>query len=136
MDRNYCFRRKRHSYAACDAALAASYYIYIYSPYIVYVCEHGKGYKIKCPPTHYINILHAMYGRMEQDRCRKQTVPKNGCKATYSLRKLKNHIKQTCGDKPHSCTAVASNRVFGDPCLSVYKYLELTYECKLKNQSM
>ena len=27
MDRNYCFRRKRHSYAACDAALAASIYI-------------------------------------------------------------------------------------------------------------
>ena len=26
MDRNYCFRRKRHSYAACDAALAASYF--------------------------------------------------------------------------------------------------------------
>ena len=24
MDRNYCFRGKRHSYAACDAALAAS----------------------------------------------------------------------------------------------------------------
>ena len=27
MDRNYCFRRKRHSYAACDAALAASHNI-------------------------------------------------------------------------------------------------------------
>ena len=27
MDRNYCFRRKRQSYAACDAALAASIYI-------------------------------------------------------------------------------------------------------------
>ena len=27
MDRNYCFRRKRHSYAACDGALAASKYI-------------------------------------------------------------------------------------------------------------
>ena len=27
MDRNYCFRRKRHSYAACDAALAASVFI-------------------------------------------------------------------------------------------------------------
>ena len=26
MDSNYCFRRKRHSYAACDAALAASLY--------------------------------------------------------------------------------------------------------------
>ena len=26
MHRNYCFRRKRHSYAACDAALAASIY--------------------------------------------------------------------------------------------------------------
>ena len=24
MHRNYCFRHKRHSYAACDAALAAS----------------------------------------------------------------------------------------------------------------
>ena len=29
MDRNYCFRRKRHSYAACDAALAASFNINI-----------------------------------------------------------------------------------------------------------
>ena len=27
MDRNYYFRRKRHTYAACDAALAASRYI-------------------------------------------------------------------------------------------------------------
>ena len=30
MDRNYYFRRKRHSYAACDAALAASNYIFVY----------------------------------------------------------------------------------------------------------
>ena len=29
MDRNYCFRCKRHSYAACDAALAASLYILV-----------------------------------------------------------------------------------------------------------
>ena len=27
MDRNYCFRHRRHSYAACDAALAASNFI-------------------------------------------------------------------------------------------------------------
>ena len=26
---NYCFRRKRHSYAACDAALAASLIIIV-----------------------------------------------------------------------------------------------------------
>ena len=25
---NYCFRRKRHSYAACDAALAVSHSIF------------------------------------------------------------------------------------------------------------
>ena len=29
MHHNYYFRRKQHSYAACDAALAASIYIYI-----------------------------------------------------------------------------------------------------------
>ena len=28
MHHNYCFRRKQHSYAACDAALAASIIIY------------------------------------------------------------------------------------------------------------
>ena len=27
MHRNYCFRRKQHSYAACDAALAASLFL-------------------------------------------------------------------------------------------------------------
>ena len=36
MDRNYCFRRKRHTYAACDAALAASIYIKL-----VVVLAHG-----------------------------------------------------------------------------------------------
>ena len=40
MDRNYCFRRKRHSYAACDAALAASLY---YNSRILYVTQNGTS---------------------------------------------------------------------------------------------
>ena len=39
MDRN-CFRRKRHSYAACDAALAASLY---YNSRILYVTQNGTS---------------------------------------------------------------------------------------------
>ena len=42
MDRNYCFRHKRHSYAACDAALVASIYYnisinHLYYKYIAYL---------------------------------------------------------------------------------------------------
>ena len=96
------------------------------------MCEHGKGYKMHCPSTHYINIVHAMYGRMERNRCAKRNVPKNGCQAKDSLQKLRNNVKNTCGDKPHICTALASNSVFGDPCWGVLKYLKLTYKCKQK----
>ena len=44
MDRNYCFRRKRHSYAACDAALAASCCIIDQGP--VQLWDKVFGYKI------------------------------------------------------------------------------------------
>ena len=40
MNRKYCFRRKRHSYAACDAALAASLY---YNSRILYVTQNGTS---------------------------------------------------------------------------------------------
>ena len=41
MGRNYCFRRKRHSYAACDAALAASLYIKSFNRLYFYLLQHG-----------------------------------------------------------------------------------------------
>ena len=47
MHRNYCFRRKRHSYTACDAALVAS------TKYISISCVIST----KC--DHRISILHA-----------------------------------------------------------------------------
>ena len=34
MHRNYCFRRKQHSYVTCDAALAASLFIKILFAYV------------------------------------------------------------------------------------------------------
>ena len=40
MHHNYYFRRKQHSYAACDAALAASLY---YNSRILYVTQNGTS---------------------------------------------------------------------------------------------
>ena len=91
---------------------------------------------MKCDSTHYINIIYAMYGRMERDRCTKRDVPQGGCQAKNSLQRIKNHIQNTCGVKPYQCTALASNNIFGDPCGGVQKYLELKYECKLRTESM
>ena len=91
---------------------------------------------MKCDESHYINIVYAMYGRMERDRCTKRNVPKGGCKAKNSLQNFRNYIQTACGDKASSCTALASNKIFGDPCGGVVKYLELEYECKPKIESM
>ena len=44
MDRNYCFRRKRHSYAACDAPLAASIYIILVSIWISRFYNYDQRY--------------------------------------------------------------------------------------------
>ena len=59
MYRNYCFRRKRHSYAACDAALAASL-LYIF-----------QNLKLPLPKelvfSDFMTPLHTEAGKFDQE---------------------------------------------------------------------
>lgn len=96
---------------------------------LAYACEHKVGYTMVCPSAHYINILYAMYGRLEQDICHPNPVPSGGCRAADSLQKAQNYISSKCGTMPSTCTIEASNGIFGNPCGTNVKYLHLIYSC-------
>ena len=66
-----------------------------------------------------------MYGRLDKGKCpgvNHRATDK--CIAASSL----TATKFLCDGKA-SCTLSASNGVYGDPCVSVYKYLEVRYKC-------
>eukprot|EP00794_Sanderia_malayensis_P011287 gene11287-12468_t len=88
------------------------------------VCEF-KTRTISCPFGRQIQIVNAMYGRLNRKDCpyHKHTTTTN-CKASSSLQKTKS----ACDGK-HSCVLKASNGVYGDPCIYVHKYLDVKYKC-------
>ncbi|XP_071950786.1 L-rhamnose-binding lectin ELEL-1-like [Antedon mediterranea] len=92
-----------------------------------YVCE-GSTLKINCG-NEKINVISAAYGRSVSysERCYASISkpPSTSCLATSSVL----NVNQFCQSQS-SCNVHASNSVFGDPCVSTYKYLQVTYECK------
>ncbi|CAK8695362.1 unnamed protein product [Clavelina lepadiformis] len=87
-----------------------------------FACEHKTPVQVNCPEYHVINVIDAFYGRLEKDRCGWNK--NDHCKADNSL----SIIKENCQNE-NSCALEASNRVFGDPCRGVVKYIKLDYEC-------
>ncbi|XP_059384627.1 L-rhamnose-binding lectin CSL2-like [Carassius carassius] len=77
----------------------------------VIVCDKGV-----------IAVHHANYGRRDVAPCPAKT---SDCFYPQTA-----SISSRCNGK-RSCTLTASNSVFSDPCVGVYKYLEVTYSCKL-----
>ncbi|XP_033741868.1 zonadhesin-like [Pecten maximus] len=90
----------------------------------VEVCE-GKSSEFGCKDGGLINVVKALYGRLNRQQCNRHTALYNtNCRSSVSLEK----VKAGCQDKSH-CVLTASNGVFGDPCRGTYKYLEVTYKC-------
>ncbi|CAD5120030.1 DgyrCDS8611 [Dimorphilus gyrociliatus] len=96
-------------------------------------CEH-KTLDILCPSGLVIDVKSALYGRSQGDMssCKKksltgyrQTIMNNNCASENS----NAIVKRQCNGKS-SCSVLAKNSVFGDPCPGIFKYLEVEYKCK------
>ncbi|KAJ8041114.1 L-rhamnose-binding lectin CSL3 [Holothuria leucospilota] len=91
------------------------------------VCEHST-LSLRCEGNTDIYILSASYGRnVGTSICQGGTnVVTRKCHASSSLTK----VEEACQGQ-QSCSILASNSVFGDPCVGTYKYLKVEYECEL-----
>ncbi|XP_071331398.1 L-rhamnose-binding lectin CSL1-like isoform X2 [Trachinotus anak] len=94
----------------------------------IIACEHSLAH-LFCDEGQVIFVYGADYGRRDQTTCSYKR----------SEREVQNvncinptgKVADSCNGK-NSCTIRASNSVFGDPCGSTYKYLEVSYVCECK----
>ena len=89
------------------------------------VCE-GEVLRLNCGKA-FIKVWSAVYGRVNPDVCPGDTVDPQAapCRADKS-----NFVSiRHCDDK-NRCDIKADNSVFGNPCVGVKKYLEVTYYCR------
>ncbi|XP_077074644.1 L-rhamnose-binding lectin CSL3-like isoform X1 [Siphateles boraxobius] len=85
-------------------------------------CENRRSV-IKCWKG-VIHVHHANYGRRDLVTCRGNKLTTADCYFPQT-----SSLRSRCDGKK-SCRLRASNSVFSDPCVGVYKYLEVTYCCK------
>ena len=98
------------------------------TPFIVATaCEHAK-LNLECSANTFVKINSAVYGRSDKTTCPHPAMSNTNCAASSSL----DIVGGQC-DGQESCSVVASNAVFGDPCGGTYKYLTVNYGCFLNN---
>nr|BAF45138.1 rhamnose binding lectin [Tribolodon brandtii] len=85
-------------------------------------CENSQSV-IKCGKG-VIHVHHANYGRRDLVTC-----PHKLGRTTHCYSPQTSSLRSRCDGK-QLCKLCASNSVFSDPCVSVNKYLEVTYRCK------
>ncbi|XP_033105774.1 uncharacterized protein LOC117108037 [Anneissia japonica] len=71
-----------------------------------------------------INIVEAMYGRLNDDNCPSGPMNDFTCTSETST-----EVVMTPCQGRQQCTITATNGVFGDPCQGTFKYLEVKYQC-------
>lgn len=90
------------------------------------VCER-ESMNIKCGPNESIRIKRVRYGRKSKTICPN--------KADYNLtcssdRRAALRIARKACQNKQSCTLLANNSVFGDPCKGTFKYMTVKYKCR------
>lgn len=89
-------------------------------------CEDSVAH-LQCDEGQVIKIYATNYGRRDQTTCSFERpaaqVQNVACTSPAT------QVADLCNGKS-SCSVVASNSVFGDPCVGTYKYLEVVYFCK------
>ena len=90
-------------------------------------CEHSY-LTLNCLQGYHIKITYANYGRRISSAvfCPSHITHNDriDCVASNS-----QSIVQTVCDGKQTCPILASNRVFRDPCVNTYKYLDLEFDC-------
>lgn len=91
----------------------------LFEGFLLRACE-DDSLSINCPGEIY--IISANYGRLTGGHlCPGQKTSNTNCGAAGSL----DIVRGECQGK-QECTLEASNEVFGDPCVSIRKYLEVS----------
>uniref|UniRef100_A0A8C1P5D4 SUEL-type lectin domain-containing protein n=1 Tax=Cyprinus carpio TaxID=7962 RepID=A0A8C1P5D4_CYPCA len=92
-------------------------------------CDRGYGY-LKCEHGK-IQINTANYGRTDKTTCSQgrpsQQLQNTNCFSPNAL----DFVSKRCEGKS-SCSILASNSVFSDPCFGTFKYLNISYSCVSK----
>jgi hypothetical protein len=92
---------------------------------------------LECREERVINVLNAMYGRLDRFTCSREclTLSYDPCEKTLSNTKCKANemptikIQNLCNNSS-SCKVYIENNIIGtNPCAGIYKYLILNYEC-------
>ncbi|TRY54867.1 hypothetical protein DNTS_001816 [Danionella cerebrum] len=96
----------------------------------VTTCEGGSAV-LNCALGQVIHVHSANYGRTDSSLCASGRPPSQvsttDCYASNSLTLVSNGC-----DGTSSCTIVASNSVFSDPCGGTFKYLYISYTCECR----
>ncbi|XP_062314504.1 rhamnose-binding lectin-like [Osmerus eperlanus] len=90
------------------------------------ICE-GQQATLNCGSSE-INVVSANYGRTDSVTCISGR-PANQISKTDCINPKTFPLVASICDKKKSCSLVASNSVFSDPCYGTYKYLDVTYTC-------
>lgn len=87
---------------------------------MIFACE-GEVASLECG-SNFIDILGAWYGRTEEGICETGgNVNDTDCNAGISTKV----VMYECQGQ-HNCTLYAENSAFGDPCVGIQKYLEVS----------
>jgi hypothetical protein len=87
-------------------------------------CEHFY-LKLQCPPGQHLNIFEANYGRTDNTTCPHASISTTDCHSNKSLienQTVTEYFQNLCNGQS-SCSALAENANYGDPCVGTYKYL-------------
>uniref|UniRef100_A0A224XD11 Putative rhamnose-binding lectin-like protein n=1 Tax=Panstrongylus lignarius TaxID=156445 RepID=A0A224XD11_9HEMI len=88
------------------------------------VCQNETMF-LSCPKGQVIRILTAVFGKKDSRYCNQPGAYVTNCEAGGTL----DYAKYMC-DFRQNCTLNNMVNKFGDPCLGIWKYLDVTYECK------
>ena len=109
---------------------------YFHTGCCVILCK-GTSTSLECLSTEYIKLTSAVYHQTGEHNCPIliQTIQPMAC-ASNPLEKLKNFVKNKCGEEASTCNIPASDTGFGDSCRGEYAYMELNYLCKPRTKGM
>ncbi|KAJ8033663.1 Latrophilin Cirl [Holothuria leucospilota] len=126
--------RHRHHLVAILSVLV-SYQCYCEDNYLL-LCE-GQRKNMTCSNDTIINVITATYGyngtnEKAREECDDLGNINNPFRDHYSTNCHQPNSTRIVADKCDGlseCTVSASNKIFGDPCFGIRKYLELHYNC-------
>ncbi|CAB4014988.1 macrophage mannose receptor 1-like, partial [Paramuricea clavata] len=98
-------------------------------PKFTRVCQYSHTL-LSCPSGSVIKIQRGFWGRKQRDLCRFVSIIDCGLDTEPAIT---DKLRKQC-DGSSICKVEASNdpKHLGNPCLGVYKYLEVNYTCGLK----